>query len=543
MKFTPLAITLALLSIPASAQSLGSVLKDGVVAPKKQTPPQSPPQTPPTSAPQHTQPPAHQGRTAQPPTAPAPPAAPTPNQGQGYRMNLPPGWQSQITRGSSVVARSGDSASLVMVAPFTAPPNTSAAEYMRRYGALALRSFLPEAAVTAVQPSRIGQSGALSSVQFRGPAGPGRASVLCFTQGGVGTLYVIAAPAAQYDQQRTRLVAILRSFSFTGAGPAEHTQGAARPAAAPPSLSFTRFQDPNEQSFTVDVPAGWNVRGGTVRKSTVDVRSYLRLTSPDGAIVIASGDPELGGFVVPTPPVYGMGGLVEGKPYPGGGAMVMRYLPGPVFARNYVGTMARLTGASNVQLRDVRERTDLSSRVSGVAQQTITAGEASFSCVRNGRESAGYVLAGTRLTTIADSSMWWVTTLLAWVAPPDQTPVVDAVIQRLMKTFQVNPSWFGQQQQLTAETSRIVTKTNEEVSRIITDNYWSRQKSQDRTNRNFSDYIRGTVRLKDPESGEELEGTAGKNYYWRVRNTNTIVGSDTPGAPPNIDVTELEQVR
>lgn len=174
----------------------------------------------------------------------------------------------------------------------------------------------------------------------------------------------------------------------------------------------------------------------------------------------------------------------------------MRYLPGPVFARNYVGTMARLTGSSNVQLRDVRERTDLSSRVSGVAQQTITAGEASFSCVRNGRESAGYVLAGTRLTTIADSSMWWVTTLLAWVAPPDQTPVVDAVIQRLMKTVQVNPAWFGQQQQLTAETSRIVTKTNEEVSRIITDNYWSRQKSQDRTNRNFSDYIRGTVRLK-----------------------------------------------
>ena len=77
----------------------------------------------------------------------------------------------------------------------------------------------------------------------------------------------------------------------------------------------------------------------------------------------------------------------------------------------------------------------------------------------------------------------------------------------------------------------------------IRDSYWSRQKSQDRTNRNFSDYIRGTVRLKDPESGEELEGTAGKNYYWRVRNTNTVVGSDAPSAPPNIDVTELEQVR
>ena len=317
-----------------------------------------------------------------------------------------------------MVARSGDGASLVMVAPFTAPPNTSAAEYMRRFGALALRPFLPEAAVTAVQPSRIGQAGALSAVQYRSGAGPGRATVLCFTQGGVGTLYVIAAPAAQYDRQRSQMVAILRSFSFTGTGTGDAERGAERSAAgAAPGVSFTRFQDPNEGAFTVDVPAGWGVRGGIVRKSTVDVRTYLRMTSPDNRIVIASGDPDIGGFVVPTPPTYGMGGLREGQPYPGGAFMVSRYLPGPVFARNYVNAIARLTAASNVQIRDVRERPDLNSRLSGIAQEQITAGEASFSCARNGRESAGYVLAGTKITTIAGSSMWWVTTP-GLVAPP-----------------------------------------------------------------------------------------------------------------------------
>ena len=455
-------------------------------------------------------------------------------------MNLPPGWQAQVTRGSSVVAHSGDGASLVMVAPFTAPPGTSAAEYLRRFGALALRSFLPEAAVTNVQPSRIGQAGALSTIQFRGAAGPGRATVLCFTQGGVGTLYVIAAPAAHYDQQRSQLVAILRSFSFTG-----ETEHASAPATAgtAPNISFKRFQDPAEDAFTVDVPAGWDVRGGIVRKSSVDVRTYLQMTSPGNEIAIALGDPEIGGFIVPTPPVYGMGGLREGQMYPGGSAMVSRYLPGPVFARGYIPSVARRTGATSVQIRDVRERTDLNSRLSGIAQQVITAGEASFSCTRNGRENAGYVLAGTQINTIAEMSMWWVTTLVAWVAPPEQTRIVDAVILRIMRTFQVNSAWFNRQQQTTAETSRIVSKTNEEVSRIITDNYWSRQKSQDRTSRDFSDYIRGTVRLKDAESGEELEGTAGKNYYWRVRNTGAIVGSNTPNAPTNIDVTELEQVR
>ena len=54
-----------LLLIPAPAQSLGSVLKDGVLAPRKQAPPQAPPAARPSapqrSTPRHTSPPVHQG--------------------------------------------------------------------------------------------------------------------------------------------------------------------------------------------------------------------------------------------------------------------------------------------------------------------------------------------------------------------------------------------------------------------------------------------------------------------------------------------------
>lgn len=522
----------ALLPLPASAQSLGSVLKSGPGARKKAAPPAGPHPGQP-SAPRHDQAPVHQSGSA-------PPPAPTAN--QPFQMSLPPGWQAQLTSGSAIVARSADGGSLVVIAPFPVPPNVAPAEHLRRGGATALRAYLPEASISAIQPSRAGRSAALASVQFRSAAGPGRAAVLCVVQGGAGTLYAVAAPAARYDQQRAQLVAILRSFSFHGTA----ERGAAAPAAAPPRLSFTRFRDPNEGSFTVDVPAGWGVRGGLIRKSTVDVRGYLRMTSPDNQIAISIGDPDIGGFVVPTPPTYGMGGLREGTQYsPGYGNVltVSRYLPGSVFARSYTAALARLTGASNVRIRDVRERPELSSRLSGIAQHQITTGDASFSAMRNGRETAGYVLAGTKITTMGESSMWWVTTLVGWVAPPEQTRIVDAVLQRVMQTFQVNSAWFGQQQQTTAQTSQIVSRTNDEVSRTISDNYWSRQRVQDRANRNFSDSIRGTVRLRDPDSGEELEGTAGKNYYWRVRNTGAIIGADTPGPPPNVDVTELEQIR
>ena len=108
----------------------------------------------------------------------------------------------------------------------------------------------------------------------------------------------------------------------------------------------------------------------------------------------------------------------------------------------------------------------------------------------------------------------------------------------------MNPAWVGQQQQTTMQTSQIVKETGDATSKIITDSYWARQRSQERTNRQFDDYIRGVVRLRDPESGEELEGVSGKNYYYRVPGTNNTVGTDaTDFQTRNPDFTELEQVR
>jgi hypothetical protein len=141
------------------------------------------------------------------------------------------------------------------------------------------------------------------------------------------------------------------------------------------------------------------------------------------------------------------------------------------------------------------------------------------------------------------TALWQVPILAGFVASREQAATAVAVMQRLFETFEINSEWFARQQATTAQTSAIVTETNEHVSRIITESYWKRQRAQDRMAENFSDYLRGRVRLRDPETGEELEGRAGNNYYWRIRGTRTIVGNDTGTPPPSIDVTELEQVR
>ena len=57
-----------------------------------------------------------------------------------------------------------------------------------------------------------------------------------------------------------------------------------------------------------------------------------------------------------------------------------------------------------------------------------------------------------------------------------------------------NQYWPAYRQQLAWNTQRIVARSQEEISRIISDTYWNRQRALDRINRRFSESIRGSSR-------------------------------------------------
>lgn len=60
--------------------------------------------------------------------------------------------------------------------------------------------------------------------------------------------------------------------------------------------------------------------------------------------------------------------------------------------------------------------------------------------------------------------------------------------------------------------------------------------------RRHSDAILGQVRVRDPNTGEEFETAAGKNYYYRPLGSDRPFGTDETDRP-NIDATELLIVR
>ena len=66
------------------------------------------------------------------------------------------------------------------------------------------------------------------------------------------------------------------------------------------ALVWTRFEDPFEQSFSLEVPKGWTVRGGLFRMGYSDERPMVDLLSPDGFVNVRLGDLAIPTYALPN---------------------------------------------------------------------------------------------------------------------------------------------------------------------------------------------------------------------------------------------------
>src|ERR1700722_5398087 len=199
-------------------------------------------------------------------------------------------------------------------------------------------------------------------------------------------------------------------------------------AARQPGVSFATWRDPAEGAFTVSVPQGWTVTGGTRRASQIDPRTSVDLRSPDGVLHVVLGDQSIGAFEVPDPVRLRMG-LREGQTIPAGpsspmAVTLLRYMPGAQFAQQYIRRQCQEARILNAQdLPDVSS--GLAAGAAAMNAQyhprvSARAADVAFRC--GNREGVAEV--GTVLASPPDGrgiSMWSVT-LLAVYTTTDPPP-------------------------------------------------------------------------------------------------------------------------
>jgi hypothetical protein len=432
----------------------------------------------------------------------------------GIELRVPEAWTVTIDGASRRIEASGGGVKAVIWPMFTEAPKGVSDRAVARH--LAKRLW-PRAswAASGESTALTGEEGGrrLAAIAASSPSPSGTAIVF----------YGIEAPAARFDAAARDAVTVFSSIRIS-----QPADPKAKPEA---KLTFARWRDPREGAFSLEVPEGWKVDGGTFRFGAVDVRSLVDVRSPDGAVMLRIGDPDLPTFTEPLP------FFPEGSTYsPGYGVSfgVRRSPEGQEFAADYVRTtVARWCGGA--QLAGGRDRDDAVRQLNAIYQQyglsvSMRAGDVNFTCRQGARAMQGYYFAGIQVVRMGGPAIWRAENLLGFIATPERTSQATDILSRMVSSFRIDEQWMARQQQTTAATSAIVTETNEVISKSIADTYWAKQPIESEISRRRSNAILGVEDVVDEHTGRHYRVESGSSYFW-INPQGTIAGTDVDAMP------------
>ena len=104
------------------------------------------------------------------------------------------------------------------------------------------------------------------------------------------------------------------------------------------------------------------------------------------------------------------------------------------------------------------------------------------------------------------------------------------MLGQMVGSFQIDPDWARRQGELALAISQIVSRTNEEISRMITESYETRQSTLDELRERYANAILGVEDVVDPEPGDRFRVESGSNYYW-IDDRGWVVGTEVETRP------------
>jgi len=297
--------------------------------------------------------------------------------------------------------------------------------------------------------------------------------------------------------------------------------------------NWTRYNDPYEQAFGIDVPAGWKVQGGLVRRGLVDFSLFLRALSPDDSILLILGDP--------APAVFGTPGF-------GAGPKARPYLPGPQFARQYV-EQSLPSVCSGLTFVSGGDRQDIAT--GALAQATPyakhDAGEALYSCIHNGKPTHAYMVAGTYLGNPAfrgGPAVWGSFLLAGCLAPADRMDAARKMVLHMLLSTKFNPGWTQMQRDYVDQATKNINRITVAQQQAFESNLANAQRQQAamRGEYNaFSNVQTQTGTFVDPSGHRYNNVQNTQNYHW-VGTGGKIAETSGPTPPPGSGWTPLQQV-
>lgn len=507
------------------------------------------PIVPAAAAPPPAQPPVAKSEPEPAPAAPvakpSPVAWTTHTDPTGYEVSLPPNWTVGDSPTNGQIFLRGTRGEEIMIWPIRVQkPQLNARDASVLTQTLALR-------FDALMPW--GPTQNLSHAARSIGIGSDRsgAAILSWADnpnGAPAYFCALEAPSRIFTNSTEAFVAILKSFHVVSNSPVKNLLPTAITGGR--VNNFVDWKDPHENAFSVAVPMGWHVIGGTYRLSPVDVRYAVVMDSPDGQLRASIGDSMVGAFTQPTPALAAKG-LVEGNYQlldDGSKLEILQYMSGQKFARSYVETLVSRE-CSQPQFSYGAPREDLAAIFSqsaseeGFSDGFLTAGEVEFSCSLDGRQANGKFVAATLRVGHSESALWFVYRLYGYIALAGRAQDGEKVMTDILQTLKFNSKWQALKKN-TADPSvepdnplshEIQQRAEEDLiddqrqmAEMTARSYEQRKRVYDAVDHKLESAVLGTLEIVDRENGTRYKITDFDDFHF-VGTDGYVYTANAPG--------------
>jgi len=153
---------------------------------------------------------------------------------------------------------------------------------------------------------------------------------------------------------------------------------------------------------------------------------------------------------------------------------------------------------------------------------------------------------------------WFIEYLFSFKSQKGNLESLSDLFQTMIYSFKINPKWFNLYNQIinyltqmqinqikhVGNISKIISQTHDEISNIISESYYERQKINDKIVENFSNYIRGVENYYNPIDDKTIKLPAHYENVWTNNLGEYILSNDSnfnPNEESNQNWIKLEK--
>lgn len=308
------------------------------------------------------------------------------------------------------------------------------------------------------------------------------------------------------------------------------------------------------EAFSFLAPVDWQVDGGVVWRAhpVMPAAVALRVRHPKGLEQLET-FPTVG---------FSWGGMLPVTGFPQGSIYLGNEVQPPVrdaiaFVKERLLPRARgNVSAKIVKTEELPKLAEAARQAEpappfGGPQMIFTAGRVRVEYEINGQpvEEDLYCVLNSIAMPSANMTLQVADKLSGLRAPKGKLDETTRLFETVIHSTRINLEWFNKYSQLVqalaqaqmnqiraaGELSRYISRTSSEISDMMRQSYEQRQASQDRINKNWSQYMRGLDEYHDPVAGRPVELPGGYKNAWVSGNGEYIV-TDSVNFNPNVEL-------